>query len=150
MIQRIQSLYLLLTTILPFLFLKGGILSFAEKTGSEITVRLNGIFRSTEFLDTSWLVTLFIILIAILSAIIIGIFKKRELQLKLSRILVFLVTGFITGLVLYAYAISVKYNAEIKPAFTMAVPILQLVFSFLAFRGIKKDDDLVKSYDRLR
>jgi hypothetical protein len=32
----------------------------------------------------------------------------------------------------------------------MALPFLQLIFSILAYRGIKKDDQLVKSYDRLR
>jgi len=30
------------------------------------------------------------------------------------------------------------------------VPVIQLILVALAYRGIKKDDDLVKSYDRLR
>jgi hypothetical protein len=30
------------------------------------------------------------------------------------------------------------------------MPVIQLILSILAFRGIKKDDQLVKSYDRLR
>jgi glucan phosphoethanolaminetransferase (alkaline phosphatase superfamily) len=150
MIQRIQSLYLLLTTLLPLLFLKGEILSFSDQSGSEINVTLSGIYRSSELVGSSWAVTVVIVIIAIFSAVIIGLFKKRELQLKLSGILVSLVLAFVVVLAIYAYSLSVKYNAEIKPVFTMAVPVLQLIFSYLAYRGIKKDDDLVKSYDRLR
>jgi hypothetical protein len=32
----------------------------------------------------------------------------------------------------------------------MILPLAILIFSILASRGIKKDDQLVKSYDRLR
>lgn len=150
MIQRIQSLYLLLTTLLPVLFLNGGIISLTDSADAEIKVRFSGIYKSSELIGTDWPVTLAIIIIAIFSVIIIGLYKKRDLQLKLSKTLVSLTLGLIIGLAFYAYSLSLKYNAEIKPVYTMAVPVLQLLFAYLAYRGIKKDDDLVKSYDRLR
>ena len=45
MIQRIQSVYLSLTTLLSLLFLKGSFLIFSEKSGSVIKVTFNGIFQ---------------------------------------------------------------------------------------------------------
>lgn len=150
MIQRIQSLYLLLTTMLSLLFLKGGILNFTDSNNSFIELDFSGLYRASDLLEKTWPAALVIILISLLSAFIIVLFKKRDLQLKLCKILISLIIGLIIGLAFYAYTLSLKYNAEIKPVFTMAVPVLQLVFALLAYRGIKKDDELVRSYDRLR
>jgi hypothetical protein len=61
-----------------------------------------------------------------------------------------LVVAFIIASGLCIYIIMTKYDSVIDPGFRMAIPLLQLIFSVLAWRGIKKDDDLVKSYDRLR
>ena len=68
----------------------------------------------------------------------------------LVRILILLVIAFIIASVLYSYIILTKYNAEIIPGFKMVIPVIQLILSILAYRGIRKDDALVKSYDRLR
>jgi hypothetical protein len=150
MIQRIQSLYLLLTTVLSFLFLKGGILNYSDSSGSSIQLNFSGLNRATELLEKNWPVTVIILLIPLLSLIILVLFKKRDLQLMLSKVLIALIMGFIVVLAYYGYALTTKYDAKLIPGLMMAVPLLQLMLSFLAFRGIKKDDDLVKSYDRLR
>jgi hypothetical protein len=155
MIQRIQSLYLLLTAILSFLFLKGSIIIFIDRSGYLIKMTFNQIIResamaSVELLEKTFAVTLFIILIPVLSAIIIFIFKNRKLQKRLVRFLIIVVIAFIFTICLYAYIIITKYNSEIVPEFKMIIPLLQLIFSVLAYRGIIKDDNLVKSYDRLR
>jgi len=155
MIQRIQSVYLLLTAILSFLFLKGSIITFIDRSGYLIKMTFNQIIResamaSVELLEKTFAVTLFIILIPVLSAIIIFIFKNRNLQKRLVRFLIIVVIAFIFTSCLYAYIIITKYNSEIVPGFKMVIPLLQLIFSVLAYRGIIKDDNLVKSYDRLR
>lgn len=155
MIQRIQSVYLLLTAILSFLFLKGSIITFIDRSGYLIKMTFNQIIRESpvaavEILEKTFAVTLFIILIPVLSAIIIFIFKNRNLQKRLVRFLIIVVIAFIFTSCLYAYIIITKYNSEIVPGFKMVIPLLQLIFSVLAYRGIIKDDNLVKSYDRLR
>ncbi|HMA65173.1 MAG TPA: DUF4293 family protein, partial [Chitinispirillaceae bacterium] len=48
MIQRIQSLFLFLTTLLSLIFLKGSFLSFINKTGSVINITFTGIMKSTD------------------------------------------------------------------------------------------------------
>lgn len=150
MIQRIQSLYLFMTILLAFLFLKGEILTFSDSSGSVIQLNISGIYRASVLLERSWLPAIVMLLIPFLALLIIVLFKKRNLQMLLSKILISIILVFILGLAYYAYSLTAKFNARLVPGFMLAVPALQLIFSFLAYRGIKKDVDLVKSYDRLR
>jgi uncharacterized paraquat-inducible protein A len=155
MIQRIQSLYLLLTTLLSLIFLKGSFLSFINEAGSVINISLNGITRGSEgqgseLIQTVLPITILIPLIAILSFGAIFCFKKRNIQLMMSKILIALVIALILVSGYYSYIIISKFNGEIVPGVKMALPFIILVLSILAFRGIRKDDKLVKSYDRLR
>jgi hypothetical protein len=155
MIQRIQTLYLFLTTLFSLLFLKGSFLSFINKTGSVINIALNGITKGSEgqpfeLIQNVLPLIILISLIALLSFTMIFCFKKRNIQLLMSKILITLVTGLILVSGYYAYTIITKFNVEIVPGVKMALPFIMLIFSILAYRGILKDDQLVKSYDRLR
>jgi hypothetical protein len=155
MIQRIQSLYLLLTTLQSFLFLKGSFFNFTDGSGSVIKVTFTKLIRESSVVqqattDNTFLLAFFILAIPVISIISIMLFKKRSLQLWLVRFLIMLVVAFIIASGLCIYNVMTKYDSVIDPGFRMAIPLLQLVFSVLAWRGIKKDDDLVKSYDRLR
>ena len=155
MIQRIQSLYLLLTTLLSLLFLNGSFLSFINKTGAVIKITFKGIEEGSAdqgfaLIDTLLPLSIVLILITALSLITIFFFKKRAVQIWLSGILIGLVSFLILACGHSSYLIMTKYSGEIVPEVKMALPFLMLIFSILAFRGIKKDDHLVKSYDRLR
>jgi uncharacterized membrane protein YidH (DUF202 family) len=64
--------------------------------------------------------------------------------------LIILAAGFVIASIHVSFNIVSKFEARIIPGFKMILPILILIISILAYRGIKKDDQLVKSYDRLR
>jgi len=155
MIQRIQSVYFFLTTILSIIFLQGSFLSFINNTGDVYKIGFNDIVRSTqgqapEIIGSILPLTIIIILVAVLSVITIFFFKNRKLQLLLSGILTALISVLILVSFYYSYSVISKYDTTFVPGVKMALPFLQLIFSILAYRGIKKDDKLVKSYDRLR
>jgi hypothetical protein len=155
MIQRIQSVYLSLTTLLAILFLNGTILSFIDKTGVSYNITFSHILKIAEGQGTvvegqAWPLTIILIMVAVLSLIIIFIFRNRSLQLLLTKILIALVLIMIFISAYYFYEMSSQYGAKIVPGIKTALPVLMLIFSVLAFRGIRKDDQLVKSYDRLR
>ena len=155
MIQRIQSLYLLLTTLLSLLFLKGSFLNFIEKSGTVIKITFNGIARDAggqgqELIEKLLPVSAFIILIPVFSLITIFIFKNRKIQLRFALSVIIFIIGFIFVLIYYSWIVITEYRAEIVLGFKMAIPLLMLIFAVLAYRGIKKDDLLIKSYDRLR
>jgi cobalamin biosynthesis protein CobD/CbiB len=151
MIQRIQSVYFFMTTLLSILFLNGSFLSFINKTGDVLKIGFTDIVRTTqgqapEIIGKILPLTIIGILVAVLSLITILLFKNRKLQLMLSGVLI----GLICVFMLYSFSVMSKYDASLVPGIKMALPFLQLVFSILAYRGVKKDDQLVKSYDRLR
>lgn len=155
MIQRIQSLYLLLTSLLSVLFLSGSFLTFLDNSGNEITVNFNGIWQSaTEGNDTlighQIVLSVLIILISLMSFAAIFFYKNRKFQMKLTIAVIFLTAASVAALVFYSISIISKYNAEIIPGVKMFIPLLILIFGILAYRGIKRDENLVKSYDRLR
>jgi len=155
MIQRIQSLYLLLTTLLSLLFLKGSLLSFIDKSGSVLKIAFKGIIRDNggqgfELIEKLLPLSVVIILIPLLSLITIFFYKNRKIQLWFASFGVILAAGLIIILVYYSYFVNTKYGAAILPGFKMVFPLLILIFAILAYRGIRKDDRLIKSYDRLR
>ena len=155
MIQRIQSLYLFLTTLLSLLFLNGSLLSFINKSGSAIKITLSGIEQGTggqgfELIDKLLPLSIILIIIPVISLVTIFFFKKRAVQIRLSGILIGLVSFLILACGHSSYLILTKYSGVIIPGIKMAIPFLMLIFSILAYRGIRKDDKLVKSYDRLR
>jgi hypothetical protein len=155
MIQRIQSLYLSLTTLLSLLFLKGSFLNFIDKTGSVIKITFRGILRDKgvqgfELIEKLFPLSVIIILIPALSLITILFFKSRKTQLWLALSGIFLAAGLIIISFYYSCVVSTNYSSEIIPGFKMVLPVLILIFAILAYRGIRKDDRLIKSYDRLR
>jgi len=155
MIQRIQSFYLLMTTILPLLFLKGSFLKFINKTGSEILFKFNGIFRTNPdnglmLIRQDMPLSLIIILITVLSLIAIFLYKERKIQLRITLATIILTVILIGLVIYYSYSVTDGFQAVLVPGFTMFIPLLILVFGILAYRGIKKDENLVRSYDRLR
>ena len=155
MIQRIQSLYLSLTILLSLLFLKSDFLNFADKSGSVIKITFRGITRVTggqgsELIEKLLPLSSIIILIPLMSLITIILFKRRKIQIWLTLSVIILIIGLIIGSIIYSWSIITGYGAELIPGFRMIIPVLMFIFTVLAYRGIKKDDRLVKSYDRLR
>lgn len=155
MIQRKQSVYLLLTTILSGLFLKGKFLVLTDKTGSETVFTFNRIYQnipgsSNELISNILPFAAIAILIPLIAFTIIFLYKKRRLQLKLT--LLVLILEFLLIAVGVAYALNfVRMNSG---AITMTVsflfPFAEIILTFLAYRAIKHDEELVRSYDRLR
>lgn len=155
MIQRIQSLYLFMTVAFSLFFFNGSLLNFVDRSGSDIKLTFAGIQRAAEgqgleLIDKAVPLSIIIVLIPLLAFTAIFFFKNRNIQIRLSKILIGLVSVLILVSGYYSYFIITKYNGTITPGLKMMLPLLLLIFSVLACRGIRKDDQLVKSYDRLR
>lgn len=146
---------MLLTSLLSLLFLNGEFLKFFNSSGSEIYMNFRGIWESEasgnpHLISNLIPLTGIMILIIILSATAIFLFKKRKIQMKLAGTVIIL-TIIIIGLMLYlCFWISGKFQVELVPVYRMFIPVLILIFGVLAYLGIKRDENLVKSYERLR
>jgi hypothetical protein len=155
MIQRIQSIYLFFTSLLSILFLKGSIISFIDESDNLLILSFRGLIKvatetGAEKIDQTLPLTGLLLLIPVLAFILIFFYKARKLQLRLTMVLFNLVIILILALAYYSFSIIRSFNAEIQPGINLVIPVLMLLCAFMAYRSIRKDDDLVKSYDRLR
>jgi hypothetical protein len=144
-----------LTILLSLLFSKGSFLKFVDKSGNVIKVTFSGIIKETEvhgFELAEKLIPLSAILILIpaLALITILLFKNRKIQLLLALSLIILTAGLIFISVYYSWYIISEYVSDFVPEYKLVIPVLMLLFTILAYLGIRKDDLLVRSYDRLR
>jgi hypothetical protein len=153
MIQRIQSIYLLLAVGLMLITFFLPVASFYGEEGSVVFVfKAAGIYslKTGEIVFAEYTVPALVLITVINSIVTIFLFKKRPLQIKLTRInsiLMILVYAliFICG----EYFIS-GTNYALVPQFSMLFPFLSIIVTQLAARRIRKDEDLVRSLDRLR
>ena len=131
MIQRIQSIYLLVAAI------SMSLISF------KVTVyTLNEtLFMAQD--DTK----MFILTIvgAIFSFLGLFMFKNRKFQMKLIRLTVLI--QMIIGVRIFMLFNKFEVVLNNSFLFLMAFTLIALI---MAYRGVKKDDDLVRSVDRIR
>lgn len=155
MIQRIQTVYLLLTTILSGLFLNGTILRFINTSGDQLFLKLTGIYSASSG-QADTIIKQVIpfsavgILIPVCALITIFLFRNRKLQLKFTKAVIILLAGLILILTAYSIYLNKEYNVLPTFGFKIILPLLSLFTSVMAHTGINKDIKLVSSYDRLR
>lgn len=80
------------------------------------------------------------------------VFKNRVLQKRMSLLTSILAIGLI-GLAVYLllpHINSAESQNQLSYKLGIGLPVLSLMFSFLASRFIQKDENLVQSMDRLR
>ncbi len=154
MIQRIQSMWLLLSAAFSGLLIKGSIINFADKSGQKFFVGFSGIYKhvdsGNEIIRNSIPLAAIIVIIMLLSLITIFLYKSRRTQRVLSLILTSLSLCLVILVIFYSYILVKNYDAALIPGVKMVFPVLILVAVILAYIGINRDDRLVKSYDRLR
>lgn len=136
MIQRQQTLWLLLATVCAFLSYQ-----FSFYTGTNIEPP-----NEVVVIDGAKNLQLLIFTAAsmILSLVTIFLFKDRKLQIRLC--LVGIAVSILILLFYWLEIKNVKGTISLTALFALAIPISY----FMAFRGIRADQKLVKSLDKLR
>ena len=141
MIQRVQSLWLLIVAIA----------AFATYTLNLYTGTLaNGTERSLLLADR-FLLVICTILLGVLATICIFLYKNRKLQFRLSVLGAIFSLAFLFLEYLQVEAFK-KENSIVSGSYQLGalLPIIMVVFFILAARGIYRDEKLVRSLDRLR
>ena len=154
MIQRIQTLFLLLSFICTSMFFYLPFGEIVMETGDLINIDIFGISFSNindKIKNISTIsVLILILLINIITFATIFLYKKRILQIRLSFFNMVLQIGSI-GLIMYnliqiSNSIGVEYSAKIL----VILPLVASIFTFLAIRAIGKDELLIRSINRIR
>ncbi|WP_243349289.1 DUF4293 domain-containing protein [Parabacteroides sp. FAFU027] len=149
MIQRIQSVYLLAVAILM------GTTSFttlAQLTGNGVAYTFSscGIYaNNTQALSTLpvFLISLTTTLLAVISILL---YKKRSTQIKITVLNSILIIGFYIAFLAYYFVAKGKLNAELSINIPLYLPLASFILNLLALRGIRKDEALIKSLNRIR
>lgn len=163
MIQRKQSLWLLLIFIInissvwlniPFLQVEGQIDGkVVEDVFADIGFSYTNIdiAKNREVSHDNTFLKYCTLLIAFLSATSIVLFKNRKYQITLGNVIYLLLC--VQLFFMYYYGISkryVDYSPDYNPVISLIFPFITFWLNYKAIKGVKKDDDLVKSYDRIR
>ncbi|WP_452223794.1 DUF4293 domain-containing protein [Lacinutrix chionoecetis] len=136
MLQRIQSVYLLLAGAVS-----AGLIFVFHLWITNENVK---VFAVDELLYFSLFLGS-----ATLSLLSIFMFKNRKFQFVLGRLNIIL-NFILLGLLVYQ-SLNVSGEALVsEKGIGIFLPILSIVLLALANKAIKKDEDLVKSVDRLR
>ncbi len=150
MIQRIQTIYLLLVVILGTLLCFFSPVQFLMPEATE--------YVSLMPFD-KWALAIITVVIPVLALVNIFLFKHRLLQSRLNIVNVILCFGYYAMLALYiAYIVkghellggSTLTGAEWYLSIWASIPLVNIVLTMMATRRILKDEALVRAADRLR
>lgn len=155
--QRKQSLFLFLAAALSFATWAFPVATY-DQGGAAYEFRTTGLYgaEGMELVDVGMKIPFSIILSVLGLALLltIALYKNRPRQMRFVRGTYLLMLGviaflFITDNSMRAYLErSGEVVGHYGPSFYF--PMVILVLAFLAERGIRKDEDLVRSVDRLR
>lgn len=137
MLQRVQTIYLLIALFSAALF-PYVVPLWKLDSGADFYFNQNLVYVVLFGLSTS------------LSIVSILSFKKRQLQFVLGRLNIILNLILLVLFVYRSLNVSGEIPAVSEKGIGMFLPVLSIVMLVLANKAIKKDEDLVKSVDRLR
>ncbi len=147
MIQRIQTVYLSISTILiGLLFL----LPFAElaKEGAIYLFNFKGVLLDGVVKETGLIVTGLIVIIIASQVLAMFRFKNRKQQNKIILFAILMLLCLLATLVYYTYFLFA--GAQISYKIGAVLPLIAIVIDYLAIRAISKDEALIRSIDRIR
>jgi len=133
MIQRIQSLYIFLYIVIKCFLLY-------------MSLTYKSLFHF--FINKVDLLSSVLILLIIFSIVTLLSFKKRKIQIKLMYILITLQLLFMISISIFTYMEVESLN--FLQNYQTILCIIGLLLLLLCLRGIKKDQNLIDSIDRIR
>lgn len=161
MIQRIQSIYFIITILIgaalffiPLASVESSVLEGIAVPEDIVQLYARGYHSSLdrlyELMPTYMLmITLGLHLVVAIAALLL--FKNRGLQIKLAAGAAVTLIAFF-GLMFYYAEAMVEATGAIGVDYGLGtfLPAISLILIWMALKAIKKDEELVKSVDRLR
>lgn len=154
MIQRIQTVFLLIAIVLISFMFFAPLANFTDAHGKVYEMIYNRFYSVGNSPEKySEKLNMFIYLImAIIGVLIITLlsYKKRIIQIRLCTVSILLMVFLEIVVIFYFYQIKNMIGGTSAPGWGLIFPIASAAFTYLAMRAITKDEALVRSLDRLR
>lgn len=152
MIQRVQSVYLLLAAVSIVVFLCFPTGYFIDSEGI-----ITGIFKplGVTLSDNTFLSTWGLFALSLLSALIqvctIFLFRNRMLQMRMSILSIIVICGYYIAFIFFLSVLKEKlFDTSLQIRWPLCLPLVSIILTWLANRAIHHDENLVKAADRLR
>lgn len=148
MIQRIQSIWLLLAALVMAGMFYFDVYHFAAVAPDDAT---QGVYNGVKNINNNYLAMVLSGLSIVLSLVAIFMFKNRKRQVGLVWINILLTIGLLFWLFVGLNNFWNKYpGVEGSLWVGMFIPFITVFLLIFALRGLRKDEKLIKSLDRLR
>lgn len=147
MIQRIQTLYVILSMILMGLLMAFPFAEIVEGSNIYLFDKM-GISGDEGLVQNGWPIAALIVIILLLHLVVVYNFKKRVFQMRLLVFSIILMVGLFGMFYFFTYFSFDK--AQISFKIVTAFPLVAIVLDYLAIRAIGKDEALIRSIDRIR
>ena len=148
MIQRIQTVYLLIVTglliatmCLPMGYFTDGMMS--EQVFKALGIEIGGMFQST------WGLFGILLLSTMVALATIFLYKNRVLQMRMTVFNSLLLVGYYIAFVAFYFALKTDTNM-FRVGWALSLPAAAIVLNLLTIRAIGRDEVMVKAADRLR
>ena len=145
MIQRIQTVYLLIVTglLITAMCLPMGYFTDAmgEHSFKALGIEINGAYEST------W--GLFCILLLSTIVAVAFLYKNRMLQIRMTIFNSLLLVGYYIAFLAFYFALKNDANM-FRVGWALCLPLVSIILNILAVRAIGRDEVMVKAADRLR
>ena len=147
MIQRIQTLYLLISAIFTALLI---VLPFAEILSDGVIYEFNikGVLLEGVLQKSGIILSIFTGILLALHGYAIFSFKNRARQIRIivfAILFLFALTGMFYFFTYFSYSGS-KISFKLGAIF----PLITIILDYLAIKAIGKDEALIRSIDRIR
>jgi FtsH-binding integral membrane protein len=154
MIQRIQTIYLVIAAFLLVLMFSHPLAQIIVSEKLYLTLWHHKIISPDNELYapvSTWPVTVLLSVIVFIEVLTIFLYKRRQLQIRLCIFNLLLMFGLV-GLIYYFTKTTLSNMEGVKSVFLWPIvcPMIAIILNYLALKAIQKDDNLVRSYERIR
>ncbi len=156
MIQRVQSVYLLLVTVIMSFLIVSPYASMIDADNQNLVFKTHAIVIETSngepqnYKSTVAVISL-VLLTSIISFVCIFLYNRRLIQIRICILNTILLIVLLSIMFLY-YVITRNNLNPTDHSFGISAifPLIGVVLTIMAYRAIRHDDMLVNSFDRLR
>lgn len=147
-IQRIQTVYLIIAIILMVAFAFFPALSF-ELGGREFVY---GALETGKVGVTHFdpLMLMLIVLISLLALIDIFLYKNLQRQMTVCFVDIIIGLAMLVAICIQAYMVGTRDGVTLTWQWYLALPVLSIIFLMLAHKSMSKDKKMLRDSDRLR
>ena len=147
-IQRIQSVYLLIAVILMVVFAFFPALTFELGGRQFVYGALEAGKVGVTHLDP--LMLMLVVLIALLALIDIFLFKNLQRQMTVCFVDIIIGLAMLVAIGIQAFYVNGKDGVTLTWQWYLLLPILSIVFLMLAHKAMSRDKKMLRDSDRLR